>query len=152
MTDARRLEELTREEALELLASVAVGRVVFSHRALPAIRPVNHLVTSDRIIIRADLGSALSDEVDPEGGMVVAYEGDMLEAGDRIGWSVVVVGRARRVTDKVAVARYRQALQPWVSAPMADVIAIQAEIVTGLRLVPRTWGGSRQDGQPARLT
>ena len=135
--DDRHFEELTRGESLRLLASVPVGRVTFSHRALPTIRPVNHLVTSDQIIIRADLGTALSGEVEPYGGMVVAYEGDMLEAEDRAGWSVVVVGRARRITDQAAADRYRQALHRWVSGPTADVLAIQPEIVTGFRLAPR---------------
>ena len=152
MTDDRCLEGLTRGESLRLLASVPVGRVAFSHRALPAIRPVNHLLASDQIIIRADLGTALSNEVGPEGGMVVAYEVDMLEAEDRVGWSVVVVGRARRVTDEAAADRYRQILHPWVSGSMADVLAIQAEIVTGFRLVPRACAAGRHDGsQPARL-
>jgi hypothetical protein len=33
MTEVRRLEELTREGSLRLLAEVSLGRVVFSHRA-----------------------------------------------------------------------------------------------------------------------
>jgi hypothetical protein len=152
MTDARGIEELTREESLRLLASVPVGRVVFSHRALPAIRPVNHLVAGDQIIIRANLGSTLSRDLDPGGGMVVAYEGDMLEAENRAGWSVVVVGRACRVTDEAAAERYRRVLQAWVSGTMADVISIQAEIVTGVRLVPWARAASPADGtQPAWL-
>ena len=40
----RVFKELTANESMRLLASVAVGCVVFTDRALPAIRPVNHLV------------------------------------------------------------------------------------------------------------
>jgi len=133
---ARHLEQLSRTDSLQLLAGVPVGRVVFSHRALPAIRPVNHMVVGEQIIIRADLGTAVSDGAGIDGGMVVAYQGDMLDLADRTGWSVVVVGRARRVTDQAAADRYRQLLQPWVSGVMADVISIRAEVVSGFRLVP----------------
>ena len=44
-------QELAREEALRLLATVPLGRVVFTDRALSAIRPVNRsriAVTSRR--------------------------------------------------------------------------------------------------------
>src|SRR5450759_2490828 len=40
-TDVRQLEALTREESLRLLGSTSLGRVVFTHFALPAIRPVD---------------------------------------------------------------------------------------------------------------
>jgi pyridoxamine 5'-phosphate oxidase-like protein len=53
MTQERRLEALPRAESLRLLRSVSVGRLVFTHLALPAIRPVNHVVDGDRIMIRS---------------------------------------------------------------------------------------------------
>jgi hypothetical protein len=132
--DARQIEELAPGDSLRLLGSVPFGRVVFSHRALPAVRPVNHRVDGDRIIIRANLGSAISDEVGVDGGTVVAYEGDMLDSAARTGWSVVVVGRARRISDESG--RYSIAPHSWVSGTLEELIAIQAEIVTGFRLVP----------------
>ena len=48
MTGTRRLQALPREESLRLLRSVSVGRLVFTHLALPAIRPVNHVVEGNR--------------------------------------------------------------------------------------------------------
>lgn len=51
MTDERALLELSRAEGWLLLASVPVGRLVFTHQALPAIRPVNHVVDGDKIVI-----------------------------------------------------------------------------------------------------
>ncbi|MET8779444.1 pyridoxamine 5'-phosphate oxidase family protein, partial [Nocardia sp. NPDC004654] len=46
------LIELTREEALTLLAQAPFGRVVYTHDALPAIRPVNHLLDNNLLIVR----------------------------------------------------------------------------------------------------
>ena len=131
----RELAELPKAESLRLLASVPFGRVVFTARALPAIRPVNHLVDGSRIIIRTSLGSALSTDVDYV-GTVVAYEADEIDPVTRQGWSVVVVGRALPVTDGLLSARYRQALQPWAAGHRDEVIAISTDMVTGYRLLP----------------
>lgn len=135
MITERGLAELPRDEALRLLASVPFGRVVFTARAMPAIRPVNHLVDSDSIIIRTSLGSALSTGVDGT-GMVVAYEADEIDPVTRQGWSVVVVGRAVLVTDGLLIAGYRRALHPWVVGLHDEVIAIGTDVVTGYLLQP----------------
>jgi hypothetical protein len=135
MIEARQLQELTQAESLRLLASVPVGRVVFTYHALPAIRPVNHLVADDKIIIVASLGTAISTEAGSDGGTVVAYEADLIDPETHLGWSVVVIGKAGRVLDEAQIARYRQALRPWVAGEMDDVIAIRAELVTGYQLV-----------------
>jgi hypothetical protein len=135
VTIERELAELPKDEALRLLASVPFGRVVFTARALPAVRPVNHLVDGSRIIIRTSLGSALSTDVDGT-GTVVAYEADEIDPVTRQGWSVVVVGRALPVTDVLLSARYRQALQPWAAGHRDEVIAISTDMVTGYRLLP----------------
>ena len=63
MTALRRLEALPRAESLRLLSTVSLGRLVFTHLALPAIRPVNHAVAGDQVIIRAYLGTAISAAV-----------------------------------------------------------------------------------------
>jgi hypothetical protein len=131
----RELAELPKAESLRLLASVPFGRVVFTARALPAVRPVNHLVDGSRIIIRTSLGSALSTDVD-DVGTVVAYEADEIDPVTRQGWSVVVFGRALPVTDGLLSARYRQALQPWATGHRDEVIAISTDMVTGYRLLP----------------
>jgi hypothetical protein len=135
-TDVRQLEALPREESLRLLASTSLGRVVFTHFALPAIRPVNHMVEGDTIIIRTHLGAVIASAVDGT-GTVVAYEADMIGPDDHLGWSVIVVGRANRVTDPGEIARYQHALRPWVSGDMDEVIVITADMVDGFRLTGR---------------
>ena len=135
MTTERELAELPKDEALRLLASVPFGRVVFTAQALPAVRPVNHLVDGSRIIIRTSLGSALSTDVDGT-GTVVAYEADEIDPATHQGWSVVVVGRAVPVTDELHRLRYRELLQPWAAGQRDEVIAISTDMITGYRLVP----------------
>ena len=56
----RLLTELTRGQSLRLLAGVRFGRIVFTHRALPAIRPVNHLLDGEDIVIRTHPGAIIA--------------------------------------------------------------------------------------------
>jgi hypothetical protein len=120
-------------EAMRLLSSVGYGRVVFTLNALPAIRPVNHLLDEDRVIIRTRLTASISAAVRSGGGVVVAYEADSIDPQTRTGWSVVVTGLAHTLTDTDEVLRYEQLLHPWVNH--ADtVVAIEPKIITGFRI------------------
>src|ERR1700722_12983646 len=127
-------QRLDRIEAIRLLASISYGRIVFTLNALPAIRPVNHLLDEGRIIIRTRLTASTSAAVRSSEGIVVAYEADSIDPQTQTGWSVVVTGHAHTITDPDQVARYEQLLHPWVNH--ADtVVAIEPEIITGFRII-----------------
>lgn len=130
----RDLRDLPEAEALRRLASVPLGRIVFTRQALPAVRPVNHIVVDGQVIIRSNLGTILSAEVAPAGA-VVAFEADELDAAERLGWSVIITGMARLVTDPREIERFKARLSPWVAGTMDQVIRIRPEIVTGFELV-----------------
>lgn len=133
--ELRRLEELSPHESMRLLRTVAVGRIVFTARALPAVRPVCHLVDGDDIVIRADDGAPIVSALKSASGSVVAYEADAIDPAGQLDWSVTVVGVARRVTDPDEAARYRLALRPWTRDAKDQVITIHADVVSGFRLV-----------------
>jgi hypothetical protein len=156
MTGTRRQRELAREEALQLLGAAPVGRVVFTDRALPAIRPVNHLVNGQQIIFRTGASAAITTAVDGT-GTIVAFEADAIDPVRRTGWSVVVIGGARLLTDTAEIARYLEVLRPWAVGTKDDIIVIQADMVTGFELVgtrpdaPDDGSASRAGGAAARL-
>ena len=129
----RTMVELDRDESLALLASVPYGRVVFTQNALPAIRPVNHLIDNGRVVIRTRLSAKLGQAA--QEATVVAYQADQLDPQQRTGWSVVVTGFARTVTDPAEAARLSAALQPWADMTMDTVVVIEPQLVTGYRLV-----------------
>ena len=110
-----------------------MGRVVFTMQALPAIRPVNHLIDGKTIVIRSHLGSAITGHASADGA-VVCYEADDIDPVRHTGWSVIATGLARLVTSPEAVGRYQQVLEPWVAKPMDQVIAITPQMMTGIRL------------------
>ena len=136
-THPRQAVELTEDECWPLLESVSVGRVVFTQRAMPAIRPVNHIVDGRVIIIKTHLGAAItaraSDSRPGPQGSVVCYEADELDPIRRTGWSVIVTGMARLVTDPAA-ARYASAPEPWIAGDRNQVVAIEPQFISGIRL------------------
>lgn len=134
----RRTVDLDGDEALRLLATVPLGRIVFTRRALPAIRPVNHLVDGGDVVLRTHEGAALTAYAREAGtqGVVVAYEADDIDLVTRLGWSVVVTGYCRPVTDPAETARYKARLRPWTDRRNDEVLRIRPDLVTGIRLVP----------------
>lgn len=142
ITRPRQAIELTEGECWRLLESVSIGRVVFTHRAMPAIRPVNHFIESRTIIIRTHLGAAIASratEQAPAGlgkarGSVVCYEADELDPVRHTGWSVIATGLARLVTDPADIARYATAIEPWIAGDMDQAVVIEPQFLSGIRL------------------
>jgi nitroimidazol reductase NimA-like FMN-containing flavoprotein (pyridoxamine 5'-phosphate oxidase superfamily) len=132
---SRQMLELTGAESWQLLRSVSLGRIVFTWHAMPAIRPVNHLVEDEAIIVRSHLGSAIVARAVADDGAVVCYEADELDPVRHTGWSVIVTGMARLVRDPAAITRYEQLLEPWAAGQMDYVIAVKPQVITGIRLV-----------------
>ncbi|WP_030756679.1 pyridoxamine 5'-phosphate oxidase family protein [Streptomyces griseus] len=133
----RRAVDLRPDEALRLLSGVPLGRIVFTEQALPAVRPVNHVVDGGDVVIRTAEGAALARRAREAGtrGVVVAYEADEIDAAARLGWSVVVTGYCRLVTDPEETARYAEVLRPWTDQHREQVVRIRPDLVTGVRLV-----------------
>ena len=122
-----RMRPVTKDEALRLLGTVPFGRLVFTERALPAVRPLNHMVDGGDGVVRTHTGGAVLRTV----GQVVAYEADVVSAGPRLDWSVVVIGRVEIEKRAEAVARYERLLVPIVDLPTDHVLRIRPQLVTG---------------------
>ncbi|HSL66625.1 MAG TPA: pyridoxamine 5'-phosphate oxidase family protein [Actinomycetota bacterium] len=127
-----RLEVLSRDECLSLMATVPVGRLGVSVEALPAILPVNFALLRDRIIIWSVPGTKLDAAT---AGNVVAFEVDDYDPGGRWGWSVLVRGAASEITDAEELAEVRALpLRAWALGDAADrFLAIEATLVSGRR-------------------
>ncbi len=145
-------QAMTAAEALALLGQVRFGRVVFTSRAMPAVRPVRHVVADNEIVIAAgpELVLAAPAGTSQTGSVtqtIVAYEADQLDATGSEGWSVVVVGRARSLSGAAETGRYRPLL-PAQTVP-DQLVAISADVVTGFRLHPSGRPARRQAGAGA---
>lgn len=127
----QRLQALTRAECLASLAHSSLGRVAFTERALPAIRPVHYALVGHQLVLRTADG--LGRRLD---GQVVAFEVDDVDTDLGSGWSVLVTGTARLVSAPGDLMRYDAV--PFVSVAGPDrtarVCVVPGEI-TGRRLV-----------------
>lgn len=136
--EPRHRVELDSAEALRLLGSVSLGRIVFTRHALPTVRPVNHVLDGGDIVIRTHEAATLTSYAGQADGpgVVVAYEADDIDPDTHLGWSVVVTGYARLVTDPGELARYQALVRPWVEQTMDQAIRIHPDLVTGILLTP----------------
>jgi uncharacterized protein len=136
MNSSIALAELDRAECVRLLSTAVVGRIVFTERALPAIRPVNFVLDRNEIIFRTAQGSALAAATQHA---VVGLEVDDIQAATHTGWSVVVLGQAYEIFDIDRLVRLACVDDaPWPPNRTAHTIAIPMDHVTGRRLMLRT--------------
>lgn len=110
--------DLDRQTCLALLGTARLGRIVFTDRALPAVRLVRFTLRGGEIVVCARAGSRLAAAASCR--EVVAFEADAFDPLGRTGWSVVVVGRAEPLGDP-------QAREP-------GCLRIRCELVSGHRL------------------
>ncbi|MFI2370794.1 helix-turn-helix domain-containing protein [Streptomyces sp. NPDC018833] len=129
------LVELAEDECWALLGAHGVGRVAVAGRDGPAILPVNYLVAEGEVAFRT------SPEAVPgqAAGQEIAFEVDHIDEAFSRGWSVLIVGRARSVTDKDAVGEleHRAYSVPWAGGERDVWIALTPERVTGRRILVR---------------
>ncbi len=128
------IEVIDRQECLELLGTTAVGRIAVVDAGHPMIFPVNYGLDGDLIVVRTAPGTKLDAAL--QGGPV-AFEIDATDSATRTGWSVIVTGWARAVTEPAALERLgRIGLRSWTEHRKDHWIAVHPERVSGRRIVP----------------
>ena len=127
------LVELSPEESWKLLGSHGVGRIAVTNEAGPAILPVNYLALGEEIAFRTSPESGPARAP----GHEVAFEVDRIDEAFSRGWSVLVVGEARTVTEPEAVERLEahSHSEPWAGGGRDLWIVVTAGRVTGRRIV-----------------
>ncbi len=126
------LEPMTEAECWKLLDQGVVGRLAVAIDGHPDVFPVNYTVDDGSIVIRTAPGTKLAAAVLGRG---VAFEIDSTDEERRIGWSVVVHGKAfevERLDELVAVADLP--VEPWAPGVKGHFIRIEPTEVTGRRL------------------
>ncbi|MEU6717838.1 pyridoxamine 5'-phosphate oxidase family protein [Nonomuraea sp. NPDC046802] len=131
--------ELSRDEGLRFRRNVTFGRIVFISRATPAIRVVSHAMDGVDLLLGLPYESeinALLTHTSP-----VVYQADLLDAATRLGWSVVLSGRAGLVEDPEEVEHALRRLRPWPGERIDVVVRIHPELVTGFHVAEVGAGG-----------
>ncbi|MGW5721056.1 pyridoxamine 5'-phosphate oxidase family protein [Amycolatopsis sp. NPDC003865] len=119
---------LDRQQCLALLRTANLGRVIFTHRAMPAVRPVRFAVVDDAVVFAVPTGSPLYAGARDA---VVAFEADDFTADFGTGWYVSLLGRATESpVDDAGVA----CLCPCPALSGRRFLRIPVEAITGHRI------------------
>ncbi len=133
LTDGEGLEVLVAEQCLELLDTARLGRIAVTIGAVPAIFPIHYRLLDGQIVFRTRKGTNLQTG---SANTVVAFEVDSVDATWEQGWSVLVVGVAREVTDGAASPpRCERAPDLWDGGLDARCISILPGFVSGRRFL-----------------
>jgi nitroimidazol reductase NimA-like FMN-containing flavoprotein (pyridoxamine 5'-phosphate oxidase superfamily) len=136
--DHNGLELIPHDECLRLLAASPVARLGVTWDALPAVLPVNIAVTTlpsrsePELVVRSVDGTKLHAALQRT---VVAVEVDEIDPLSHLGWSVLVRGETRVLTDRDELeAAHQLPLEAWASVAADRFIAIGLALVSGRRI------------------
>lgn len=131
------MDELSREECLELLAAHDLGRVVVNlGEGPPVIRPVNYLfdVATQSVVIQTEPGSKFQALLRESHA---SFEIDGVDRRSRTGWSVIIRGMTEEIVDSRELRRLEMAgLEPWTPGDKPHWVRIRARTVSGRRIGP----------------
>jgi nitroimidazol reductase NimA-like FMN-containing flavoprotein (pyridoxamine 5'-phosphate oxidase superfamily) len=126
------LQTLTAAECYDLLSPGGVGRVAFTTADGPVVLPVNYAMAGQTVIFRTAPDTLLAGYLDGPAG----FEVDRLDEALSQGWSVLVTGRAVRVTSEADVRRLEQhtGIRPWAGGARDVYVRIIPRKITGRRI------------------
>jgi uncharacterized protein len=118
-------------ECWRLLRTVEVGRLCYTERALPVIRPVPFVVDGTSVLAAVGSTDALREVfLRPS---IVAFEAGEWVSSPRGGWSVQIVGRAQ-VASPSTLPDNAKRLLPWTNGVPAQLVLVEVAVLTGQRV------------------
>lgn len=132
------LQVLDVGECRRLIAPGGVGRVVFVADRGPVALPANFRCLDDDVVYRTEGRSSL---VPPDGGDEASFEVDHLDDALTEGWSVLLTGTRRLVTDPDEASRvWTSGVTPWADGDRDTLVRIAVREVSGRRIRQRAGG------------
>ncbi|WP_047260717.1 pyridoxamine 5'-phosphate oxidase family protein [Corynebacterium uterequi] len=122
------IQELNREESLELLASSSFGRLVVRRTDDIDLFPVNYIVNNGKVYFRTAEGTKLFSVTL---NRRVLFEADSVDLDAQTAWSVVIKGEARVLSDGEAIAAEDFPLKPWLPTQKYNFVEVTPEVVSG---------------------
>ena len=126
------LDTLTREQCEAHLAAGGIGRVLMVTERGPVAVPVNFEFTNGEVVFSTDESKAKRVEIEH----FVGFEIDRVDEAMSEGWSVLVTGRGRRISNQDEYQRLASLdLVAWAGGDRHALVAIAADQVTGRVIV-----------------
>ncbi|WP_327673357.1 pyridoxamine 5'-phosphate oxidase family protein [Kitasatospora sp. NBC_00458] len=126
------LLHLTTAECWEMIGSHGVGRIALPVEPGPAVFPINYTVEAGTVAFRTAVRSSAA----PDDGSPVSFQVDRIDDRLSRGWSVLILGEARHVTDTDEVRRLSElpGTTPWAGGNRPLWVRIRPDEITGRRV------------------
>lgn len=128
------VESIEESACLALLETQQVGRLAVVVQGQPTVYPVNYKVDGNAIVFRTAIGTKfVHSSLDR-----VAFEVDDIDVENREGWSVVIEGTGRDVTNAIDDSSVREQelqIDSWVSGDHSHVVRIIASKIEGRQII-----------------
>ena len=122
-----RMVEVSGAEALWLLESSALGRLVYVQRETALVRPARHVWEFGRLVVRTPVQAAAVPRT-------ATYHVEEIRPQTGTGWTVTVAGPVEVISDPHEAGHYRRTLTGWSHGPHDTLVRITPQTVTGFRL------------------
>lgn len=128
------LEVMSQVDCWECLKQESVGRVGVVVDGYAEMFPVNYVMDCDHVVFRSNRGTKLA-AIDDNARVTFQIDGVDHEA--RTGWSVLVRGRARWVSNVEQLHRLRELpVEPWAQGDRTNYVRIIPMSTSGRRVHP----------------
>lgn len=127
------LDSMTVAECRQHLAGGGIGRFLFVEPGRgPVAIPVNFRMDGDDVVFRTGSEGSVAAGVNQS---PVSFDVDHLDDALSEGWSVLVTGEARVITDPGELARAASLnIEPWAGGNKAAYVRLTARQITGRRI------------------
>jgi hypothetical protein len=127
------LDSMTVAECRQHLAGGGIGRFLFVEPGRgPVAIPVNFRMDEDDVVFRTGSEGSVAAGVHQS---PVSFDVDHLDDALSEGWSVLVTGEARVITDPGEIARAASLnIEPWAGGNKAAYVRLTARQITGRRI------------------
>lgn len=145
-TDRNGLEILDRQACLDLLATVAIGRLAYVTGGVPRVVPLNVALDRNHVVFRLSTGNALAAI---ESRQLVTLEVDDFDPAACFGWSVAVTGVAAEVPAALA-DQPGAGCRSWLRGSVGRVFRLSTDEIEGRRLLADAVPGTASGTPPTR--
>jgi len=135
----RVIEELDKDQCLNLISPGGIGRIAYTGRFGPAVLPVNYTLQDGAIVFRTAEHGPLDEDLRTgiaNADYKVAFEIDDIDPAARRGWSVLIQGPAHHVTGAEQDAVRQAGVEPWAPGDRELFVRIVPSRITGRRVGP----------------
>ncbi len=127
------ITHLSNEECFELIKTQEVGRLGVIVDVQPLIFPVNYIFDDRAIIFKTTIGTKFTHASLDK----VVFEVDSVDYATRTGWSIIIEGVARDITnaiDSISESERHLKFNSWITNDDEHYVRIHISSISGRRI------------------